>query len=198
VDDELAATDVGASALLLLDLQEGYLAALPEPDELLRQVRRALDAARAARMTVIHVRLSFRPGQPEVSARNRMFGRAEARGHMIEGSVEVRAPSLLDPEPGEPVLRRPRSSAFAGSDLAEILRAGQVTTLVLTGTATSGVVLATACAADDLDFAVFVLVDGVADPTPGVDDVLLGAVLPQYAAVVSTTEFCAALDGSAG
>ncbi len=55
-----------------------------------------------------------------------------------------------------------RVSAFAGSDLDVVLRAGDVDTLVLTGIATSGVVLSTLRQAADLDYKLIVLAENAA------------------------------------
>jgi nicotinamidase-related amidase len=50
------------------------------------------------------------------------------------------------------VVTKKRVSAFAGSDLDLVPRAGEIDSLVLTGIATSGVVLSTLRQAADLDF----------------------------------------------
>jgi nicotinamidase-related amidase len=181
--------DPARSALLLLDLQHGYLGQLRDPERLLQSVGRAASAARTAGMSVIYPCISFRTGQPEVSRRNMMFGSPSARGRMIVGSEEVRIHPLVAPQAGDLVLTRPRTSAFAGCSLPEVLRAKDVQTVVLAGTATSGVVLATACAADDLDYSVVVLRDAVGDSSARVNHVLLDEVLPQYGRVLSVDEF---------
>lgn len=181
--------DPARSALLLLDLQHGYLSQLRDSERLLQSVNRAAAAARAAGMSVIYPCVSFRTGQPEVSARNTMFGSPSARGRMIVGSDDVRIHPLVAPQTGDLVLTRPRTSAFAGCSLPEVLRAKNVHTLVLAGTATSGVVLATACAADDLDYSVVVLRDAVGDSSARANQVLLDDVLPQYGRVMSVDDF---------
>lgn len=190
--------DPARSALLLLDLQLGYLAMLPDQGRLLRPVARAATAARTAGMRVVYLGVSFRTGQPEVSRRNTMFGSLSARGRMIVGSDEVRIHPDVAPRAGDLVLTRPRTSAFAGSSLAEVLRAADVSTLVLAGTATSGVVLATVCAADDLDYSVVVLGDAVADANPRVSDLLVRDVFPQYGRVATVDDFSRELASRAG
>src|ERR1700712_2609597 len=99
---DMVEVDAARTALLLLDLQQGYLAQLAEPDQLLRRVGRIAAAARRGGLLVVHVTVAFRPGQPELSDRNRMFGRPEARGHMIAGSEEVRIASEVTPRADEP------------------------------------------------------------------------------------------------
>jgi nicotinamidase-related amidase len=56
-----------------------------------------------------------------------------------------------------------RVSAFSGSDLEVLLRSLDVTHLVLTGIATSGVVLSTLREAADKDYRLTVLSDGCLD-----------------------------------
>jgi nicotinamidase-related amidase len=63
-------------------------------------------------------------------------------------------------------MRRPlRTSVttFTGSDLAVVLTAGGIDTLVLAGAATSGVELSTVRQAADLDYQLTVLSDGCLD-----------------------------------
>jgi nicotinamidase-related amidase len=80
-------------------------------------------------------------------------------------------------------------SAFAGSDLEMVLRSLGVDSLVLSGIATSGVVLSTLRQAADLDYELTVLRDGCADTDPEVHRVLLDKVFPRQAAVVTIGEW---------
>jgi nicotinamidase-related amidase len=59
--------------------------------------------------------------------------------------------AALGPAPGEPVVVKKRVSAFCGSDLEVLLRSLGITDLVVTGIATSGVVLSTVREAADRD-----------------------------------------------
>jgi nicotinamidase-related amidase len=67
-----------------------------------------------------------------------------------------------------------------------VLRGLGVDSLVLTGIATSGVVLSTLRQAADLDYDLTVLSDACADGDPEVHRVLLEKVFPRQAAVVTT------------
>jgi nicotinamidase-related amidase len=93
------------------------------------------------------------------------------------------------PEPADIVVVKKRVSAFAGSDLDVVLRSREVDSLVLTGIATSGVVLSTLCQAADLDYDLTVLRDGCADIDAEVHRVLLDKVFPRRATVLSTDEW---------
>ena len=89
----------------------------------------------------------------------------------------------MAPREGDVVVVKKRVSAFAGSDLDVVLRALEVDSLVLTGIATSGVVLSTLRQAADLDFGLTVLRDACADADEEVHRVLLDKVFPRQAEV---------------
>ena len=76
-----------------------------------------------------------------------------------------------------------RVSAFAGSDLEVILRSLRIDTLVLTGIATSGVVLSTLREAADKDYGLVVLSDACLDADPEVQRVLIEKLFPRQADV---------------
>jgi len=67
-----------------------------------------------------------------------------------------------------------------------VLRALDARSLVLTGIATSGVVLSTLRQAADLDFGLTVLEDACADRDLDVHRILMDKVFPRQAAVLST------------
>jgi nicotinamidase-related amidase len=93
------------------------------------------------------------------------------------------------PDAEDIVVVKKRVSAFTGSDLDVVLRAQEVGTLVLTGIATSGVVLSTLRQAADLDYELIVLSDGCADADVEVHRVLLEKVFPRQATVLTTDEW---------
>ncbi len=178
-----------------MDVQQAIVARYGEDSGYLPLLRGAIDAARAADVPVIYVVVGFRAGHPEVSARNKIFGAIASRagGGFAEDDPSARIHPDVAPEPGDVVVTKKRVSAFAGSDLDLVLRAGEIDTLVLTGIATSGVVLSTVRQAADLDFGLTVLEDGCLDSDPEVHRVLTGKVFPRQADVVSVAEWVAAL-----
>lgn len=82
-----------------------------------------------------------------------------------------------------------RASAFTGSDLELVLRSGGITHLVLTGIATSGVVLSTLRQAADLDYRLTVLADGCYDPDPDTHRLLTEKVFPTQAEVITVGQW---------
>src|SRR5258708_14536300 len=109
----------------------------------LAAARRAVLAARAYGVGVIFVRTAFRPGYPEVSARNAIFApmAQAADGAMTEDHPAAQIHPTLEARPDEPVVLKRRVSAFSGSDLDTLLRAADAHTPVLPAVATRGVVL---------------------------------------------------------
>jgi nicotinamidase-related amidase len=176
------------SALLVMDVQRGIVDRFPDPDYLPR-LAGAVDAARAAGVPVIHVAIGFRTGHAEISARNKTFSAVAQGGAFAEGDPSAEIHPDIAPRPGDIVVTKKRVSAFAGSDLDMVLRAGEIDSLVLTGIATSGVVLSTLRQAADLDFGLTVLSDGCLDSDPEVHRVLTEKVFPRQADVVTVEEW---------
>jgi nicotinamidase-related amidase len=178
------------AALLVMDVQRAIVERFAD-DDLLERVAEAVAAARGSGIRVIYVRVAFRPGHPEVSSRNRTFAAVRDAGGLTDDDEGTAIHDAVAPLPGEVVVTKRRVSAFAGSDLDTVLRAGEITHLVLCGIATSGVVLSTVRAAADLDFELSVLHDACADGDPDVHRVLIEKVFPRQAAVLEVADWAA-------
>jgi nicotinamidase-related amidase len=185
--------DSGRTALLVMDVQGSIVDRLGNP-ELLERLAAATAAARAGGVRVVYVTVGFRAGYPEVSPRNRSFSALSGSGQFVEGpATEVH--DAVAPQAGEVTVTKRRVSAFAGSDLDVILRAGEIQSLVLTGISTSGVVLSTLRQAADLDFDLIVLSDGCADGDDEVHRVLTEKVFPRQAHVTTVADWSRSLRG---
>ena len=171
-----------------MDVQEAVVARYPDPDYLPR-LQGAIAAARTAQVPVIYVVVGFRPGAPEVSPRNLMFGRLA--GLTVDQPNEIHA--AVRPEEADIVVTKRRVSAFAGSDLELVLRAQRIDHLVLTGIATSGVVLSTLRQAADLDYQLTVPADCCLDNDPEVHTVLTTKVFPRQAEVTTAAAWAGSL-----
>jgi nicotinamidase-related amidase len=185
---------VAKTALLLMDVQRVIVDRYPDP-AFLPRLREAASAARAAGLPVIYVVIGFRAGHPEISSRNKIFGRLAGAGGMTDDDQATQVHPGVAPEPGDITVTKRRVSAFAGSDLDVVLRAGGIGHLVLAGIATSGVVLSTLRQAADLDFGLTVLADGCLDSDPEVHRVLTGKVFPRQAGVTTVADWIAGLAG---
>ncbi len=182
---------MGKHALLVMDVQRVVVDRYPDPAYLPR-LRQAIGAARAGGLPVIYVVIGFRSGYPEISARNKMFGALAGTTAAGGGEQATGIHPDVAPETGDVLVTKRRVSAFAGSDLDMVLRAGGIDHLVLTGIATSGVVLSTLRQAADLDFGLTVLADGCLDADPEVHRVLVEKVFPHQADVTTIADWAAA------
>lgn len=182
------------TALLVMDVQSGIVDRVADGSEaLLERLGRAIAGARSAGLPVVYVRIAFRTGEPEVSSRNRSFSALAGLGGMGLDDPETQIHPAVAPQDGDVVVLKKRVSAFAGSDLAVVLRSKGVDSLVLTGIATSGVVLSTIREAADLDYGLTVLHDACADRDDEVHRILLEKVFPRQAEVLSVDAWVAAL-----
>jgi nicotinamidase-related amidase len=86
------------------------------------------------------------------------------------------------------MVRKIRYGGMSTTDLDEQLREREITTLVVSGFSTSGVVLSTVIDAADRDYQLYVLSDGVADPDTEVHNILLHRVFPSRAHIIDTAE----------
>jgi nicotinamidase-related amidase len=185
------------SALLVMDIQSGIVERFDQDGTLVARVAEAVAAARAAAVPVIFVRVAFRPGAPEISPRNKSFGAALAAGIAGEESAITIDPRVA-PAPGEVTVTKRRVSAFTGSDLEVVLRAGGIERLVLAGISTSGVVLSTVRQAADLDYGLTVLADACGDSDEEVHRVLTEKVFPRQADVIDVATWAAGLTPGGG
>jgi nicotinamidase-related amidase len=190
------APDPARTAVLSMDMQNGIVAiyAANAPD-LLGRCSDLLKAARSRGMEVIHVRVGFRPGLPEVSDRNLLFGaikssdRHQQLFHGTGGDIHP----ALGPEESDIVVTKHRVSAFAGTDLEMILHAQEIDTLVLFGIATSGVVLSTLLEASDADYRLILVKDCCMDLDADLETCLVDKVFARRAIVVTAEEFVTAI-----
>jgi nicotinamidase-related amidase len=177
------------TALLVMDVQVGIVERYADDSEpLLGAIAAATTAARSAGHHVIYVRVAFRPGAPEISPNNRGFAAIGAQSMGLDDPA-TRVHPAVAPSPGDIEVVKKRVSAFIGSDLDVVLRSLGVDTLVLTGIATSGVVLSTLRHAADIDYRVVVLRDACADGDSEVHRVLMDKLFPRQASVLSAQEW---------
>ncbi|MFJ9411218.1 cysteine hydrolase family protein [Streptomyces sp. NPDC101393] len=181
------------TALLVMDVQQDIVDIADDGSGYLPRLSRAIDGARAANIPVIYVVIALRPGFPEVGTRNRALTAIARAGLFVEGHPGTEIHPEVAPRPGDVVVSKRRASAFSGSDLDVVLRARGIDSLVLTGIATSAVVLYTLCQANDLDFGLTVLSDACLDTDPEMHRVLIERLFPQWADVVTVDDWLTAI-----
>ena len=183
--------DLSHAALLSMDLQSAIVSIYTRGQGDLLSNAAAVHAwARTRGMPVIHFQVGFRPGLPEIGARNPLFAaiKNSPQWQQIFQGAAGAIHSAVAPAGDEIVITKHRIDAFNGTDLEMILRAGEIDTLILMGIATSGVVLSTLLHATDADYRGLVVEDCCADQDAEVHTCLMEKVFPRVATVVKAGE----------
>ncbi len=195
---------MGRTALLMLDYQVALceqgehcrLPALAEQVErrgVLDAAEKALAAARAAGLYVVHVRLAFDPSYELRTNRTPRFDAYPRDRAMLGNSPGAAIVSRLAPLPAEPVVDKGAVGAFSGTPLLSMLLAAGVSHVALGGVATNLAVESTARVAADSGLQVTVLSDLCASFDPALHDVAVEKILPMFASVRTSAEFLADL-----
>jgi nicotinamidase-related amidase len=177
------------TALLVMDMQVAILGMLPDAAGIVSKVAKTIATARSKKIPVIYVVVGFRSGTPEISMNNKGFAASKERFASISSDEFIRIHPDIAPQGDEVTVIKRRVSAFTGSDLEVILRAKGIGHMVLTGIATSGVVLSTIREASDKDYRLTVLADCCADGDEEVHRVLTTKVFPRQAEVLTVEEW---------
>lgn len=186
------ALDPARTALLVMDYQPAVLAHLPEGwdcEPLLARVEGAIADVRASGGTIAYVRVGFTEADWDaIPATNKSFAPLAQHRLMHHEDPATAVHERLVPQGGDIIVRKIRSGGMSTTDLDEQLREREITTLVVSGFSTSGVVLSTVIDAADRDYRLYILSDGVADPDTEVHNVLLQRVFPSRASIIETAE----------
>lgn len=178
-------------ALLVVDFVRAYL----EPgsplyagvEDARAAAARLLASARAAGIPVMHTNVAYEPGGADGGV---FFRKLPALASFERG----RHPGLaafaegLEPRPGEPVFTKQYASAFFGTQLAGVLKALEVDTLLIAGLSTSGCVRASAVDACQHGFVPLVVREAVGDRHPAPHEANLFDLQAKYAEVISLAD----------
>ncbi|KAI0017256.1 isochorismatase family protein [Xylariomycetidae sp. FL0641] len=182
---------MGNTAIVALDIQVGivdHMKDAVDTTNFLNRLSGTLVAARNAGVPVIQVTISLRDSYADASSRNPMLARVKAAGRAKDSDAASALHPAVRGEADIHVKKR-RVSALHGTDLEVVLRSLDVTTLVLTGLATSGAVLSTLRQAADHDYEIVLLEDLCADPDMQLHEVLVKKVFPKQATVMKAEEW---------
>ncbi|VVJ18551.1 Isochorismatase (EC [Amycolatopsis camponoti] len=186
------ALDPNRTALLVMDYQEGIVAQLPDAGALLDRVTAVVDDVRGRGAHVGWVRVGFDDAEFDAIPETSMFApyaaAPEHRAVMRADGPATRIHAAFAPRPEDVRVRKIRVGAFSTTDLEQQLEKRGITTLVLAGISTSGVVLSTVREAMDRDYRIAVLRDGCADRERETHDFLTGTLFPRTATVVDVAE----------
>ena len=131
-------------ALLVIDVQQGLFeksTPIYKADKLLENINTLVDRAHASGAPVIYVQHS-------------------AAKHLVKGSAEWQLHPQLQPLRTDTIIHKQHGNAFEDTPLDEILRARDVTTVVVAGLVTHGCVRATCLGARELGYNVILVQDG--------------------------------------
>ena len=170
-------------------MQAGIVSMLPNSAAIITSVGKAIAHAREKKIPVIYVVVGFRQGAPEINRNNKGFAASKERFAGVDMSAFMAVHADLAPQEGEITVTKRRVSAFAGSDLEVVLRSLGIQHMVLTGIATSGVVLSTTREAADKDYKITIISDCCADADEEVHRVLTTKVFPRQADVKTLEEW---------
>ncbi len=135
------------TAVMVVDVQRLFTEAPPfaAMRQIVPRIARLLPFARAAGMTVVHLKSEFRAnmedaGRPGSRTRQMMVGlggNCEGKNPLVHGSPAADIVPELTPEPPDAVVTKTRFSGFWGTNLNEVLRARKIESLIFTGGTTT-------------------------------------------------------------
>ena len=152
-----------------------------------------LTAARGAGISVIYVSVKFRPSYPERPANSGLWQGLHGATALVEGTWGARIHDQLTPQDGDHMVTKRGVSAFAASDLEQLLHTNRIGTLLLAGVATNFVVEGTARQACDLGYNTIVVGDCCASMSQEAHDSSLNTALPFLCTISNLNEVTEAL-----
>lgn len=200
--------DTPRAALVAIDCHRGHLdpevATMPVTAEAAARViaanKRLMDWARSVGIPVVHIVTRYRDAD-EIAAnpfwRTRAEDPAATRKNVLRHNLDGMPGCTVMPALHDPADRivdtKKRYDCFRATDLDFHLRAHGVNTVILTGVNTNSCVLATATAANVLDYAVIVASECVDTMDDRVHhDAALAIIATAFGFVLSTDEIMAA------
>jgi nicotinamidase-related amidase len=192
--DTLPTIDPRHTALLVMDFQARALGAIGEAEAMLTRVADAIAIVRVCHGHIGYVRVGFEDAEYDAVPAHSMVASFVAAGRAAHSESPATAVhDHVAPEPGDIIVRKTRVGAFSTTDLDTQLKDRNITTLILAGITTSGVVLSTLRDAHDRDYRVVVLADACADIHSEVHDFLIEKIFPPQAQVITIAELPALL-----
>ena len=160
------AVDPGATALVIVDMQNCFVAgspvAAPAGAQVAGRLNRLAAAVRGAGIPVVWTRHVVRPDGSNTGLLGELVPPVAA-GVINDDAPTAALHSVTDLRPGDIVVDKPRFGSFHGTDLEVILRSRGIDTLILGGINTNVCVDTTAREAAVREFRVLFLRDGTAN-----------------------------------
>jgi nicotinamidase-related amidase len=188
--------DPSQCALLVMDFQPVVLSSMDDADELIKNANDAIGRVRRFGGHVAFVRVALEDlDYSTVPATNKAFSAVAAARRLGAASPETAIHPDIDVEDGDIVARKTRVGALSTTDLDEQLTNLGVTTLIVAGVHTSGVVLSTVRHAADLDYRLILLSDCISDPDTEIHRALMERIFPRQAEVITVAGLGGLLSG---
>lgn len=176
-------------ALLVIDMARAWV----DPSErlgsdlngVLRSIQAILAVARSARLPVFFTTMAYDSPMEIGHVVARKLGHLE---QMKRGSELVSLVPELGRLPHEPLIEKPRASAFFGTHLLDMLISERVDTLIVTGCSTSGCIRGTCESGFNYNYHVLVPREAVGDRNAAAHDANLFDIDARYADVISLAE----------
>lgn len=185
--------DPKRTAILAMDLQNDIVNATPNGTVVLAAIRRVLDAGRRKGVPVVYVTVSFRADYGDLPAASPLFQGVRQYEMLRAGTPGAAIHEAVRPHDGELVVNKTCVNPFLTSNLEQVLRILDASTLVLMGLWTNYVVEGTARHASDLGYRVVVVGDACASNTDENHAFAINIILPTVATVASVEEVVQAL-----
>ena len=196
--------DPSRCALIIQDMQNDVMAeggAFAESgsaqhareQNVVENIRRLADVCRARGVMVVHVHFLVEPGAPGLTLNAPLFeGLADANA-LVRGTWGAAPVESLEPKPGDHVVTKMRMSAWEGSSLETVLKAGGRDTLIDTGAWTNMSIEHTARTGADKGYHMVVPEDACSTMNAEWHAMSIGYALQNVAIVTRTDDVIAAL-----
>lgn len=119
----------------------------------------AIEIARKHDWLILFVKVAFNAGYLEIPGDSPVFRSAPGKGAFKLGEWGTEFHADLTYQPADPVIIKPRVSAFYATALEAYLRAQKIDTLIISGVSTNNAVQATARDGHDRDYRIIILKD---------------------------------------
>ena len=183
-------------ALLVIDLSRAFTDPTTpvgsDLDEVVRNNQRILAAGRASGIPIFFFTVAF---MPDFSDAGVLIRKQPACRVLLQGTPAVDIDPRLAPRNDEHVIVKKAPSAFFGTNLAPMLIARRVDTLIVTGCSTSACVRYTAVDGFSYGYRVLIPHDAVGDRSREAHEASLHDLQTKNGEVVSTADVVAYLEG---
>jgi nicotinamidase-related amidase len=186
-------------AVLVIDMAKAWA----DPSEMLGSdlspvlaaILRVLDSARGVELPIFFTTMAYDPELVEVG--HVVQAKTPHSRLMIRGSERVQLLDALERRPNEPLIEKPRASAFFGTNLLSTLISERVDTVVVVGCSTSGCIRSTCESAFNNNLRAIVPREAVGDRSATAHGPALFDIDARFGDVVELEDVLAHLDALA-